>query len=131
MSSSIKRLTPDDWEGFREIRLEALKLQPESFCPSQDESKFTEQDWRTRLSNPNGATFGLYRGNRLSRLFFEARINWAKECGDIHVLVLEHRDDNLLSERAHHKYGFVLKSSEAKKWPDGSSRPSLVFELAI
>ena len=162
---SIRRLGPTDWEDYRKIRLEALAKLSHLFCPSRDEGKFSEADWKERLSNPNAAIFGLYhsskvvglsaivrelnkpdavrahlvssyiqeehRGKGLSKLFFESRINWAKEQGDIRVLVLERRDDNVFSERAHRRYQFRLAGSREQKWPDGSNKPSLTFEMEI
>ena len=60
---TIKQLVAVDWMAFRDIRLESLKAHPEFFCPSRDEFAFGENDWRERLSNPNGASFGLYNGS--------------------------------------------------------------------
>jgi RimJ/RimL family protein N-acetyltransferase len=67
----------------------------------------------------------------LSKLFFEARIKWAKDQGDIKTLFLEHRDDNLPSQKAHEAFGFRLVESNEQSWPDGAVRPSLKYQLDL
>ncbi|MBT3584726.1 MAG: GNAT family N-acetyltransferase [Halobacteriovoraceae bacterium] len=61
----IRQFVKEDWRDFRDIRLEALKLHPEFFCPSRDETQFKEADWKERLGNTNGASFGLYLGESI------------------------------------------------------------------
>lgn len=72
-----------------------------------------------------------FRGKGLSKLFFDARIQWAEVQGDIKTLILEHRDDNLPSQRAHAKFGFEMIGSEEQTWPDGAVRPSLKYQLVL
>lgn len=62
---SIRQLNPNDWQIYREIRLEALKNHPAYFSPSKDETKFTKTDWKERLSNKNAASFGLFAENKI------------------------------------------------------------------
>ena len=56
----IRQLTENDWPKYREIRLEALAQDPEFFTTSEDEEKFVSEDWIERITNKNGALFGLF-----------------------------------------------------------------------
>jgi RimJ/RimL family protein N-acetyltransferase len=62
---SVKKFDEQNWQEYRDIRLEALSLHPNFFCPSRDETKFTADDWKLRLSNKDACTFGLYVDNKL------------------------------------------------------------------
>lgn len=48
---TVRALTEDDWETYREARLAALKESPEAFVASlEDEEQFDEQEWRDRMN---------------------------------------------------------------------------------
>jgi len=48
----IVRLNPEDWKKYREIRLEALKNDPDSFCDIYaEEAKRSDFAWKKRLEN--------------------------------------------------------------------------------
>jgi RimJ/RimL family protein N-acetyltransferase len=51
--SEVRRVGPDDWELFREIRLRSLADSPDAFGSTLErEQTFTEADWRRRLTGP-------------------------------------------------------------------------------
>ncbi len=54
---NLAYLEPDDWERYRDIRLLALRTDPDAFySTAEDSGKFTEKEWRRRLSEPQCVT---------------------------------------------------------------------------
>lgn len=48
----IRRLTVDDLDPFKSIRLEALRTEPHAFASTYDDArKLSDDDWRARLTN--------------------------------------------------------------------------------
>ena len=162
---TVRVLAEEDWALVRQIRLESLQQHPDLFCPSRDEFAFMGEDWRARLRDTHGATFGLfvddeicgistimregnqpdarraelagsyirqdYRGQGLSRLFYEARIGWAKSQGDIDTLIVEAQEDNHASHGAHRHFGFAFVHKELRAQLDGSALATLVYALEL
>jgi len=51
-------LEPDDWQRYRDIRMQALRTDPAAFFTTAEESEqFNESDWRRRLDRPDAVTF--------------------------------------------------------------------------
>ena len=60
----IRRLTPDDWLIARQVRLAALKADPDAFGSTFDqEVGYGEGDWRGRLARRDCATFVAFAGD--------------------------------------------------------------------
>ena len=65
MKYSIRKLEEKDWRVFSEIRLRALQTDPGVFGSNHEqESKFTEAEWRSRLNDPDSAVFGVFDDDR-------------------------------------------------------------------
>ena len=61
MSISIRQLTENDWRQLSQGRLKALQADPKVFGSTYElESKFTEDDWRSRLQSDDSAIFMLF-----------------------------------------------------------------------
>jgi RimJ/RimL family protein N-acetyltransferase len=61
MNISVRQLTADDWREYREMRLKGLQTDPLVFGSNYEyESKFTEDEWKSRLQSDDSATFMLF-----------------------------------------------------------------------
>lgn len=163
VSYTIKQLELNDVSAYKDMRLEALRLEPGMFCSSYEkEVAFGDEIWLNRLSNKDAAHFGLYadeeligitgiikdsaqegnadliqsyireghRGKKLSRMFYEARLDWARK-NDVKRVIVGHRLSNSISKAANQHYGFVYTKQEARDWPDGTSEEILYYELEL
>ena len=123
----MRRLGPDDWATFREIRLRSLADSPDAFGSTLErEDAFTEDEWRRRVRGPVYAVLdpgpvavgGLFdddgvfhvwgmwtdpahRGRGHARRILDALI--APEVD----AVLDVNVDNDVARTAYERYGFV------------------------
>ena len=65
MTLSVRLVTPDDYEDFRAIRLEALRVYPANFSADPDlEASFSKEQWLARLAT--AMTFGGFVNDKLA-----------------------------------------------------------------
>ncbi len=72
-----------------------------------------------------------YRGRRLSKLLYEARIDWAKQHRPFKRLVIFHREGNEASRRANQSFDFKFVGKNVIGWPDGTTAPDYEYELDL
>ena len=166
MKYSIRKLEEKDWRVFSEIRLRSLQTDPSVFGSNHErESKFSESEWRSQLSNTDSAVFAVFdgerpvgmtgvavdrddpsrktallwgswlepsaRGNGVSKLFYEARIGWARQQPGVERIIVSHRESNVASKFANQKFGFVPTHVTDKKWNDGINEKEFHYELIL
>ncbi|MFA4994671.1 MAG: GNAT family N-acetyltransferase [Bdellovibrionales bacterium] len=73
---------------------------------------------------------GKYRGRHLSKLLYEARVDWAKNSG-FKKLMTSHREGNEASRRANQAFGFRFTDKTLTEWPDGSKAMEYNYELEL
>jgi len=60
--TGIRRVQPDEWQVYRQVRLTALAEAPDAFSSTlEHEQAFGEDIWRSRLGSPAAATFIAWR----------------------------------------------------------------------
>jgi RimJ/RimL family protein N-acetyltransferase len=72
-----------------------------------------------------------YRGKGLSKLFYEARIDWCLQQAHFTKILVGHREGNDASRRANQAFGFKLVSKKMDLWPDGSQDYLYEYELDL
>jgi ribosomal protein S18 acetylase RimI-like enzyme len=79
---TVLKLSPDEWQKYREIRLLALKSDPNAFGSSyEEEINLTESEWRKRI---HAMWFAKSDGNIVGLIGLLQRENVAsKHCGYI------------------------------------------------
>jgi len=71
-----------------------------------------------------------YRRRRLSRLLFEARLDWARQ-RKFRRVVVSHRGSNAASMRAIRAFGFQPIGKSPRTWPDGTTEDEISYELCL
>jgi GNAT superfamily N-acetyltransferase len=142
MTITLRRADPDDWRIYRELRLRALREEPQAYASRLErELQLTDQQWRDRLGRAVtvlafreeelvGTATGIWqgdgdmmivamyavphaRGRGLAvRLIDE--IAEAAMAGGGRQLLLDLAEGNAAAERSYRRYGFV---------PTGRSTP--------
>jgi GNAT superfamily N-acetyltransferase len=131
---AVRRLVPDEWRTFREIRLAALADAPYAFLTTLVDARAQpDQLWRDRIAdNPHflafvdgGRAVGMTvviatdtgrevvavwvapeaRGSGAIEALIDAAVAWSREQGDT-ALGLWVVDGNERAERAYSRYGF-------------------------
>ncbi len=83
-NTTIRQLTPSDWQIFRDLRLYALKSEPGKFSSNYTlESGFSEETRRDRLAPPLRAYFGLFDQGKLVGITGAIRNNGDAQATDI------------------------------------------------
>jgi GNAT superfamily N-acetyltransferase len=130
----VRRIAPDEWQAFREIRLAALADAPEAYLTTLTEARAQPaQLWQDRIAaNPHflatvdGVGVGMTvviatddgreivavwvapdrRGRGVIEALIDAAVSWAGDQGDAQ-LGLWVVDGNERAERAYTRYGFT------------------------
>lgn len=71
-----------------------------------------------------------YRGRGLSRLFYDVRLDWAKNCG-FKCINAAHREGNIVSKRALISAGFKWIGNEEKLYGDKTTGMSHKYKLIL
>jgi RimJ/RimL family protein N-acetyltransferase len=162
----IRALEPEEWEAFREVRLQGLKEHPGSFFSNfAAEEKYGPEKWQELVRGPAHQVFGLfdgerlagvtaafpfrddpsgetaqlgmsfirqeYRGQKLTGLFYKARLDWIRAQPQFKRVVVSHRASNEASRRAIVRHGFFETRRVARTWPDGVTEDEWIYELKI
>lgn len=135
MGVTIRRAEADDWRVCRDIRLRALREEPQAYESTfEDEQHFSDQQWRDRLARAStllavddgkvvGTAVGLLhdagdmmivamyvapeaRGRGIAAQLIDEIAGMAILQGS-RRLVLDVADGNASAARSYHQYGFV------------------------
>jgi RimJ/RimL family protein N-acetyltransferase len=72
-----------------------------------------------------------YRKAGLSRLLYEARLDWIRSAGRFRRVIVSHRASNEASRRANQHFGFVPIGRNSIAWPDGTTEDEINYELVL
>ena len=93
------------------------------------------QDRRDETGQTGGLVMSYlqppYRGRGLSRLLYQARLDWAIAQTNWTTLVVSCRAGNEASRRANQTFGFQLVSKEPIIWPDGAEADEWKYRLDL
>jgi len=72
-----------------------------------------------------------YRGQKLSGLFYRARLDWARRRKTFRRVIVGVRESNAASAAAMRAAGFQPTHREPRIWPDGAAEDEIWYELAL
>jgi RimJ/RimL family protein N-acetyltransferase len=72
-----------------------------------------------------------FRGRKLSRLLYAARIDWVVGSGKFDCIAVAHKEGNEASRRANQAFGFAHTGQETTSWGDGSQGVKHKYEMRI
>lgn len=72
-----------------------------------------------------------YRGRKLSRLLYAARLEWIIGRGQYDRVTVGHKDGNEASRRANQAFGFVETGRNDDVWGDGSRGIKYSYEMRL
>ena len=72
-----------------------------------------------------------HKGKGLSKLLYQARIDWAKQHHSLKRLVLEQRETNTAIKCVHQKFGFKFSKASECKFADGTKAKTEIYELIL
>ena len=97
MDYNVKVLSVEDLKDYKEIRLELLNNEPTNFGSSfDDESKFDDEKWKSRINNDSVYSFGSYLDGEIVGicvLKLSPREKM-KHVGTIHSMYVKHKYRN-------------------------------------
>lgn len=71
-----------------------------------------------------------HRGKGLSKLFYQARIAWARQKQCVQITV-SHRAGNESSKAANQAFNFSYSHAQEVEWPDGTTAAELIYVLKL
>jgi RimJ/RimL family protein N-acetyltransferase len=72
-----------------------------------------------------------YRGRGLSRMLYEARLDWIRAQPQFKRVVVSHRVSNEASRRCILNFGFVQTKRAPHTWPDGVTEDEISYVLDL
>jgi GNAT superfamily N-acetyltransferase len=72
-----------------------------------------------------------HRGRGLSRMLYDARLEWIRARAHFKRVVVGHRLSNEASRRANQHYPFRPFRRESHAWPDGTVEDEVYYEMRI
>ena len=161
MTPVVRRLTVDDWQANRAIRLAALRECPGHYFTSLEEAEQRSDDaWRGMLMSATLVVFGLFDGDDLAGIAAIARAQRDAatlamsylhpvyrgrglsaalfaarlewaRAHGIARILVNHRASNEPSRRAIVRHGFRCTGARPHRWPDGAVADDVQYVLEL